>query len=140
MGETELPPLPPNVRQVSHPNACFDWGTFGWVVESGSVDVARYRYILFLNSSVRGPFLPPYWPPELHWTDVFTTRLTSSVKLVGSTISCEGSWRGGVLTGEKRQNPHVQSYVVAMDQTALGVLRRDGGVLACHDNYFDAVW
>lgn len=28
---THLPPLPPNVRAVQHPNECFDWGTFGWV-------------------------------------------------------------------------------------------------------------
>jgi hypothetical protein len=30
--------------------------------------------------------------------------------------SCEGANKGGVLTGEMRRNPHVQSYVVATDQ------------------------
>lgn len=145
---TSLPPLPPNVRAVQHPNECFDWGTFGWVswavwggspvvgtgqavmrcavlhgrpqahsraaeghgrhaackayrpaatpdckavvadilqvnvidatapvvqrhactpsllqaIERGHADTSRYRYIIFLNSSVRGPFLPSYWP------------------------------------------------------------------------------
>ena len=122
MGATELPSVPDNVRIVTHPNGCFDWGTFGWAIQSGAVDARRYRYILFVNSSVRGPFLPPYWPPELHWTEVFTSRLSDSVKLVGSTISCEGAWKGGVLTGEFRQNPHVQSYVVAMDQVGFFLL------------------
>lgn len=116
MGATKLPSLPSNVRVVKHPNGCFDWGTFGWLIQSGLVDTSKYRNIVFVNSSVRGPFLPPYWPRELHWTEVFTGRLTTAVKLVGSTISCEGAWKGGVLTGERRQNPHVQSYVVAMDQ------------------------
>ena len=31
-------------------------------IETKLVDTSRYRYIIFLNSSVRGPFLPPYWP------------------------------------------------------------------------------
>lgn len=30
--------------------------------------------------------------------------------------SCEGANKGGVLTGDMRRNPHVQSYVVATDQ------------------------
>ena len=43
-------------------NTCFDWGTFGGALRSGQVSAARYRYIVMVNSSVRGPFLPPYWP------------------------------------------------------------------------------
>ena len=111
-----LPRLPSNVRVVRHPNECFDWGTFGWVVNSGLVDTAPYKYFIFLNSSVRGPFLPPYWPAGVHWSRILSERLRGEVKLVGSTISCEGAFKGGVLTGEKRQNPHVQSYIVATDQ------------------------
>ncbi|KAL6766934.1 hypothetical protein ACKKBG_A37960 [Auxenochlorella protothecoides x Auxenochlorella symbiontica] len=140
LGETRLPTLPANVRLVRHPNSCFDWGTFGWVIGTKHVDTARYRYVLFLNSSVRGPFLPPYWPRALHWTEVLTSRLTDQVKLVGSTISCEGTWKDGVLTGEKRQNPHIQSYVVAMDQVSLNVLRSDASALQCYEAYHDAVW
>ena len=29
--DTQLPPLPDNVRAVEHVNECYDWGTFGWV-------------------------------------------------------------------------------------------------------------
>ena len=54
--------------------------------------------------------------------------------------SCEGSWKGGVLTGEKRQNPHVQSYVVAMDQASLELVQEDPTVLRCYSRYHDAVW
>ena len=43
-------------------NSCFDWGTFGGALRSGQVDASRYRHIVLINSSVRGPFLPPYWP------------------------------------------------------------------------------
>lgn len=38
------------------------------------------------------------------------------VKLVGSTISCEGVPEYYIDSGEARQNPHVQSYAVATDQ------------------------
>lgn len=56
----ELPELPPNGRYVNHTNECFDWGTFGWALETQEIDIAAYKYFIFLNSSVRGPFLPPY--------------------------------------------------------------------------------
>lgn len=48
----------------------------------------------------------------------FTARLTDEVKLVGSTISCEGSPLHGKRNGRWRRNPHVQSYAVATDQVS----------------------
>ncbi|GAB4817919.1 hypothetical protein N2152v2_004965 [Parachlorella kessleri] len=135
-----LPETPPNVRFVRHVNECFDWGTFGWALEQGVLDPSKYKYYVLLNSSVRGPLLPSYWPHDLHWAHALTSRITDEVKMVGATISCEGSWKGGVLTGEKRQNPHVQSYVVAMDQTALKLVQKDPTVLRCYSRYHDAVW
>ena len=53
---------------------------------------------------------------KLKWQDVLTSRLTDDIKLVGPTISCEGSPKGGDKDGEWRTNPHVQSYVVATDK------------------------
>ena len=52
----------------------------------------------------------------VHWTSILTSRLIGKVKLVGSTISCEGTFLNGDLTAAHRQNPHVQSYVMATDQ------------------------
>jgi hypothetical protein len=60
----------------------------------------------------------------------FTARINDDVKLVGSTISCEGSPLHGKRHGRWRRNPHVQSYAVATDQVgwqqlcAYGQLRR----------------
>ena len=64
-GPAELPELPPNARYVVHENRCYDWGTIGWALQEGKVDTAQYRYIIFMNSSVRGPFLPGYYPVSL---------------------------------------------------------------------------
>ena len=56
----ELPPLPRNVRVEYHPNGCYDWGTIGWLLDSGKVDVRPYKFFIFMNSSVRGPYLPAF--------------------------------------------------------------------------------
>lgn len=152
-GSSPLPQLPQNARYVFHENRCFDWGTFGWAIAERKLDTSRYAYIIFMNSSVRGPFLPAFWPvrarwrhagvprscsikgsfmlPQttrvlepfmcsrqagVHWSDVLTTRINNDVKLVGATISCEPAWMNGNMSNEKRQVPHVQSYVMATDQ------------------------
>ena len=52
----------------------------------------------------------------MHWTQPFISRLSSDIKLVGPTISCEGSPLDGDMRGQWRRNPHVQSYVVATDR------------------------
>lgn len=52
----------------------------------------------------------------VHWSSILTSRLAGKVKLVGSTISCEGTFLHGNVTAVRRQNPHVQSYVMATDQ------------------------
>ena len=57
-----------------------------------------------------------YAQAGLHWSRVLTLRLGPQVKLVGSTISCEPAWEGADTSRTKRQNPHVQSYVMATDQ------------------------
>ena len=57
-----LPDLPSNAQYVFHDNLCYDWGTFGWGLSSAVSDISSYSYFVFLNSSVRGPHLPAYWP------------------------------------------------------------------------------
>ena len=48
----------------------------------------RYRFFMFLNSSVRGPFYPSYQPQGWAWTRAFTDRLSADVKVVASSIVC----------------------------------------------------
>jgi hypothetical protein len=56
-----LPQLPQHARYVNHQNECYDWGTYGWLLlRSGLVNIKQYRYYFFINSSVRGPYLPAY--------------------------------------------------------------------------------
>lgn len=52
----------------------------------------------------------------LHWSEIFTERLTARVKMVGSAISCEGSPKEGDVAGEWRENPYVLPYAWATDK------------------------
>ena len=54
--------LPSNVHVLHHKNECYDWGTLGWALASGAVPQEKYAKFVLLNSSVRGPFVPPYVP------------------------------------------------------------------------------
>lgn len=136
----DLPRLPKNARYVVHRNECYDWGTFGWVLKSGVVDVTSFKYFIFMNSSVRGPFLPVYLRRTMHWTEPLISGITEDIKLVGPTISCEGSPRDGDRNGLWRRNPHVQSYLVATDHTGLNLMMKTGRVFACHKNRWDAIF
>ena len=55
---------------------------------------------------------------QVHWTEPFVRRLRGDVKLVGPTISCEGSPLNGDVRGKWRRNPHVQSYAIATDRVS----------------------
>eukprot|EP00884_Botryococcus_braunii_P008291 jgi/Botrbrau1/17463/Bobra.0054s0050.1 len=127
-----LPPsLPSNVHVLYHPNECFDLGTIGWLLAKETVDTRLYTYFIWLNSSVRGPFLPSYVRGRLHWTTPFTERLRGAVKLVGSTINCGGAYLHA-------PTPHVQSYISATDVEGLAILLEEG-VFACRSELGEVV-
>lgn len=135
-----LPQLPPNARYLRHPNQCYDWGTIGWVFAMGQADPQQYKYFIFMNSSVRGPFIPPYAKNSTRWQDLLINKLSDRVKLVGPTISCEGSPYQGNVKGEWRANPHVQSYVLATDQVGFKVWQKDENVFKCWESMWDVIW
>ena len=56
-----LPALPGNAHYVQHENSCYDWGTFGWVLSNLNLNIKGYKYFVFMNTSVRGPYLPSYF-------------------------------------------------------------------------------
>lgn len=127
MNLARLPSLPSNARYVPHENKCFDLGTIGWflrtrLIKNDTNNIKSYKYFILMNSSVRGPFFPPYFinlwktyknrcDESFYWYSIFTRRLNHRVKLVGVTISCQVT-------------PHVQSYFLATDLAGLLLLLR----------------
>ncbi|CAF2816741.1 unnamed protein product [Rotaria sp. Silwood2] len=127
--ESRLPILPSNAHYIQHENECFDFGTVGWFLSSKIVDINLYKYFIFMNASIRGPFFAAYFDDEnMWWFTIFTKRLSDEIKLVGPTINCE-------------HKPHVQSYFLATDHVGLSILTdKKSGVFNCKKDYGDAVF
>ena len=114
----DLPKLPPNARYAFHENNCFDWGTFGWAIQTQHLELSRYKFFVFLNSSVRGPFLPTYLrvrpSPFLRLLDGSVCCATGLCDLMLSAeASCtaksrcdrHGAWCRGGCTGQTSSSP-----------------------------------
>lgn len=122
---SKLPKLPSNGYYLQHKNRCFDLGTIGWFFAGGMVETNRYRYFIFLNASVRGPFMVSYYTNPI-WFTIFTRRLNNFIRLTGSTINCE-------IT------PHVQSYLWAMELNTLQFFLDNTTVFSCHPSMSETI-
>jgi lipopolysaccharide biosynthesis protein len=100
----EIPKLS-NIMVITRENTGYDFAA--WSHALFSFDYSRYNYFVFINSTVRGPFLPVWVPEDIHWTDYFISYLDEETKLVGTTINY---YRG---------KPHVQSMVMVTDLKGL---------------------
>ena len=156
--EKEMPVLPKrNAFYLQHENLCLDYGTVGWFLENHTVgdpwkrmstspnntdqhkfNLTQYKYFIFMNSSIRGPFFPPYFLQFLadyqkdfneifYWYYIFTQRINDRVKLVGCTINCVPLI-------------HVQSYFLVTDFTGLSVvLKSDERAFACYKSQSEVI-
>lgn len=109
-GETDaiaLVPEHPNIKIIQRENKCFDLGGMGEVLRKDDL-WRRYKRFITMNASIKGPFLPRYASTAC-WSDVFLSRVTDTVKLVGTTVNCQPS-------------PHVQSMLWATDDVGMGIL------------------
>lgn len=92
---------------------------FGGYSESVRKIPDTYKYRFFINSTMKGPFLPPSHSPDDHWTQCFIRKFNDDVAMVGSTINVV-------------PETHVQSMMMAVDARALKVLI-DKGILFSED-------
>ncbi|KAJ1461390.1 hypothetical protein M885DRAFT_611667 [Pelagophyceae sp. CCMP2097] len=100
--------LPAGVEVIERENTCFDFGAWGAALRHVREQRRSYEYVVVINASVRGPFLPAY--ERRRWPDVFTDGLEYGVGLVGTSLNCfeYGSGRGpGQEPSEA--NVHLQS-------------------------------
>src|SRR5208283_1265800 len=121
-------PIKSNILYEFQENCALDYGGFAFAVNT-LVDVGRYTHFIFVNCSVRGPFLPPYYRES--WVRPFTDMLSGDVKLVGSSINIMDENFSVSKIFEEHYDfakpfSHVQSMVYAMDRPALQFLM-DGG-------------
>ena len=72
-----------NVFFIKTANKNNDYGGYSEFVKSQNIK--NYDFFIFINSSVRGPFLLCHSP--LDWTSPFINKLRNKTHLVGSTIN-----------------------------------------------------
>jgi hypothetical protein len=113
-----------NIHVVRRDNEGFDFGAWGHVVKQ--YDISRYDYIIFLNTSVVGPF---YHGED--WTEPFVKLIDKDTKLVGTSINVckdvcyddhQNTWPNTMVSQKKKVIPHVQSMCFAIDKEALDFL------------------
>lgn len=109
--------LPAYVQYLTRENIGYDFGAWSHAIYTEHL-WDRYDYFILLNSTVRGPFIPP-WITVPDWTIIFTQYLTDQVKLVGTTL---GIYQG--LT-------HLQTMLIATDAIGLKI-GMDHGIFEEH--------
>jgi hypothetical protein len=135
------------VRIVQRENYDYDFGAYNKSVAIREADgtMGAFDYMFFLNTSVRGPFLPSYY--KGHWLDPFLDLFRSSVDvhLVGTTINVLDSPTSREALNFKRlvkampgmEAPpytHVQSQAFMMDRACYRFLSGEGFFSAFNNN------
>jgi len=110
-----------NVRYVFTDAKRSDFGGYASVINDG-LDLTPYNYIFFINSSVRGPFLPPYLKNS--WTDFLLGQFQPDVGMVGISIcTLKESFRHSIsyqeCFGGIPPYSHVQTMVYVLPRSVL---------------------
>ena len=117
----------PNVNYFYIENKNHD---FGAVVQfSKRADALSFKNYVFVNSSMRGPFLPAYY--NAPWQDAFISKINDTTMLVGSSINtlCETSPISKLMVNCTNFEPpftHVQTTAFAISAMAYRYLVRAG--------------
>jgi hypothetical protein len=99
----------------------------------GDFDSVPYDNYIFLNCGVIGPFLPSYYPSNIHWSNIFTSKLNDKVKLVGTSLVC---FEYKSVTG---QGPHIEGFCFCLDKIGLKIVMDTNTVFVNHLNKHDAI-
>lgn len=119
-GVSLILPQRDNIKYIESENFNNDFGGYAKFVKDFFDE--SYNFFIFINSSVRGPFLPFYLQDS--WVDVFTSKLVGDTHLVGSSInilpeSSSFSSRFNQRFGGNPPYVHIQTTAYALTLEAL---------------------
>eukprot|EP00201_Polytomella_parva_P008370 CAMPEP_0175065080 /NCGR_PEP_ID=MMETSP0052_2-20121109/15708_1 /TAXON_ID=51329 ORGANISM="Polytomella parva, Strain SAG 63-3" /NCGR_SAMPLE_ID=MMETSP0052_2 /ASSEMBLY_ACC=CAM_ASM_000194 /LENGTH=313 /DNA_ID=CAMNT_0016331539 /DNA_START=247 /DNA_END=1185 /DNA_ORIENTATION=+ len=79
--------------------------------------IQLFRFFVFINSSTRGPFMPPFMPDWWHWTYAFLSRLggPNNNHAVSSSLVCLPEADAG------GPGPRMESWAMALDNEGLNI-------------------
>jgi len=120
--------LPSYVRLMKRENIGYDFGGWSDALEKEKDRLYRYKYVIFANSSIIGP----YTNQKKQWPYVLTHGLNKDVKLFGVTIN---------TIGNPDHFAHVQSYLFVLDVETVKMLINEHVLCTCHyaDTFQDAI-
>lgn len=116
-------PQAKNLKYLKVENRNYDFGGFSDALATVS-NIKKYRSVIFINCSVRGPFMPEYLDIT-QWTEPFANGLTESVALFGATI-CSPNPKHKYFDPEATSQVHVQSFAYCLDSDTLHKLIEQG--------------
>ncbi len=97
------------------------------------IEEIPYDNFVFLNCSVMGPFMPTY-VKGLLWPDIFTSRLTDKIKLVGTSIVCFS------LEHRYGAGPYVEGFCFSLDKVGLCSVLKNKPVFTSHKSKDEAIY
>jgi hypothetical protein len=115
----ELRSYESSIEVVVRQDRCYDMESIRVVAEQKDLQ-SEYDDMVFLNCGMVGPkigHLSPI-PPNVHWTQLFTSLLTDSIRMSGLSIN---------------PNPriHIQSFLYSMSTKTLHLLLEKGNIFDC---------
>jgi hypothetical protein len=100
-----------NIKVIQRENKGYDFGA--WSMILNNYINKKYDYYIFINGSVRGPYISPY--SINNWLDKFMELFNNKdTKMVGSTINIY----------DNAQSTHIQSIFFILDNDALLYLKK----------------
>lgn len=120
--------LPSYVRLIKRENIGYDFGGWSDALEQEGGGLDRYKYVIFANSSIIGPYIRK----KKEWPYILTDGLKDDVKLFGVTIN---------TLGHPDIFSHVQSYLFALDVETVKMLMNEHILCTCHhaETFQDAI-
>lgn len=113
----------PNIEYLFVENKNFDYGGYSTAILSMTI-WQQYDFYIFINSSVRGPFLTRHFSKK--WPDLFTDQLIGDAGIVGSSISITPSSHSiCMLYHEKYGHQSRNKKFLGHVQTTCYAIRRD---------------
>jgi hypothetical protein len=108
-----------NIKVIQRENNGYDFQ--GYYIGLISLK-KKYDYYIFINSSVRGPYVPPYTTTYFKWYQPLIDLLKSNpkTKLVGPTINIQPPMDTLKIS---QYLPHVQSYCFITDHECVTYLQ-----------------
>lgn len=130
-------PIYNNCIVLKKDNTGFDFGAYNFAIKyleelfNCKTKDFSYDYFIFLNAGVTGPFLPTYY--NLHWTNVFNSKINEKVKLVGTTIVCLPP------TDDGGHGPRIEGFCFATDKIGLDILIEKKNIFMQHSSKYSAI-